>query len=64
MAVREIILYSEYKATMREKSKAVLFVNQKVRGLIRDLKDTLETHSNGIGLAAPQIDIHKRVVIV
>ena len=63
MAVREILLYSEHQAALRNKSKAVPFVNQKVRRLIRDLKDTLEASSDGIGLAAPQINIHKRVVI-
>lgn len=64
MAVREIILYSEHKVALREKSQAVPFVSQKVRRLIKDLKDTLQAHSDGIGLAAPQINIHKRVVIV
>ena len=64
MAVREIILYSEHKEALREKSRVVSLVNQKVRRLILDLRDTLEAHSDGIGLAAPQINIHKRVVIV
>jgi peptide deformylase len=64
MAVREIILYSEHKAALREKSKVIPLVNQKVQRLIRDLKDTLEAHSDGIGLAAPQINFHKRVLVV
>ncbi len=64
MAVRKIILYSEQEAALRKKSKAVLLLNQKIRQIIRDLKDTLEANSDGIGLAAPQIKIHKRVVIV
>lgn len=64
MAIRKIILYSENKDALRRKSKAVPLVNQKVRQLIRDLKETLEASSDGIGLAAPQINIHKRVVIV
>jgi len=63
MAVREILLYSKNPAELRQKSKAVPFINQKVLRLIRDLKDTLEASSDGIGLAAPQINIHKRVVI-
>lgn len=63
MAVREILQYSRHQAALREKSKPVPFVNRKVLGLIRDLKDTLEASSDGIGLAAPQINIHKRVVI-
>jgi peptide deformylase len=32
--------------------------------LIKDLIDTLNTHHEGIGLAAPQIGVHRRVVIV
>jgi peptide deformylase len=32
--------------------------------LINDLKDTLNAHQEGIGLAAPQIGVHRRVVIV
>jgi peptide deformylase len=63
MAVREILLYSEHQAALREKNKRVPFVNRKVLALIRDLKDTLEASSDGIGLAAPQINIHKRIVI-
>ena len=63
MAAREIILYTEHKEALRKKSRAVPIVNQKVRQLIRDLKDTLAASSDGIGLAAPQINIHKRVVI-
>jgi len=32
--------------------------------LVVDLKDTLRHHTNGIGLAAPQIGVHKRVIVV
>jgi peptide deformylase len=35
-----------------------------VKRLIRDLKDTLQASSNGVGLAASQINIHQRVVVV
>lgn len=63
MAVREIILYATHKEALRQKSKAVPFVNQKVARLIRDLKETLEASDDGIGLSAPQINVHKRVVI-
>ncbi|MBN1303644.1 MAG: peptide deformylase [Anaerolineales bacterium] len=64
MAVRKIILYAEHKLALRERSKTVPLINQKVLQLIRDLKDSLEAHSDGVGLAAPQINIHKRVVVV
>jgi peptide deformylase len=64
MAVREILTYNEYATALRKKSRLVPFVNQKVSQLIRDLKETLKASSDGVGLAAPQINIRKRVVIV
>lgn len=64
MAVREILLYPQHQKELRERSQPVLKINQRVRHLIRDLKDTLEASSDGIGLAAPQINRHQRVVLV
>ncbi len=64
MAVRKILLYSEDKKALRKKSKPVQGANQDVKQIIRDLKDTLNAHTEGVGLAAPQINVHKRVVLV
>lgn len=64
MTVREIVLYAENPDPLRKKCEPVLAVNKRVRKLIHDLKDTLNAHSEGIGLAAPQIDEHQRVVLV
>mgnify|MGYP001030301934 CR=1 FL=1 len=64
MTIRDIVLYPEDKAALRKKSKPVRNVNRRVRKLMRDLKDTLNDHPNGIGLAAPQISVHSRVVVV
>jgi peptide deformylase len=64
MAVRDIVLYLEDEAALRKKSQPVRRVTRRVKRLVRDLKDTLNDHSNGIGLAAPQIDVHSRVVVV
>jgi peptide deformylase len=64
MAVRKILLYTEHEKELRKKSSYVRRVDHKVQKLITDLKDTLKSHSNGIGLAAPQINSHERVVIV
>jgi len=63
MSVREIVLSTKNKEALRKKSKAVPLINRTARQLIKDLKDTLAASSDGIGLAAPQINIHKRVVI-
>jgi peptide deformylase len=64
MATREIMIYPHRKEELRRKSDPVRAVNRPVRRLIRDLKDTLQSSSDGIGLAAPQINVHQRVIIV
>jgi len=64
MAIREILLYSQNESTLRRKNDPVRNLGQGERNLIRNLKDTLNAQSNGIGLAAPQINVHKRVVVV
>ena len=64
MTARDIVLYAENKAALRKASRPVKGVNRRVRRLVRDLKETLDSHPDGIGLAAPQINIHSRVVVV
>jgi peptide deformylase len=64
MTVREILLYPNDKTALRARSETVHIFNKKTRGLIEDLKMTLLAHENGIGLAAPQIGVHLRIVIV
>jgi peptide deformylase len=64
MAVKDIVLYLENEAALRKKSRPVGGVTRRVKRLVRDLKDTLNDHANGVGLAAPQIDAHSRVVVV
>ena len=64
MAVREIVLYPGRADVLREKSEPVGSVTGRITRLLRDLKDTLHAHPEGIGLAAPQIGVHNRVVVV
>lgn len=64
MAVRDIVLYAENEAALREKSEPVRVINRRVKKLTEDLKDTLAHHPEGIGLAAPQINVHRRVIVV
>ena len=59
-----IVLYSENETALRKTSRPVKDINRRVKRLIRYLKDTLNNHSDAIGLAAPQINIHRRVVVV
>jgi len=64
MAVQEILIYPQSEDALRKRSEPVARIDQQVESLIRDLKDTLKSHSDGIGLAAPQINRAERVVIV
>jgi peptide deformylase len=64
VTISEILLYPENKNELRRKSRPVKLIDARARKVVRDLKDTLQAHGDGIGLAAPQINIHQRVVIV
>jgi peptide deformylase len=64
VAIRDIVLYTENETALRKKSKPVRDIDRRIEKLIRDLKDTLIYHSEGIGLAAPQINAHRRVVVI
>jgi peptide deformylase len=59
-----ILKYPEDKAALRKKSKLVRRMDREVWRLIADMKETLAAHPDGVGLAAPQINVHQRVVIV
>lgn len=64
MAIRSIVLYSDNARALRQKSKPVQKVVPRTQALVRDLKDTLMARPDGAGLAAPQINVHKRVIVV
>jgi len=64
MAIRDIVLYSENEAALRKKSEPVRSVNRLIKKLIKDLKDTLLDRPEGIGLAAPQINVPSRIIVV
>jgi peptide deformylase len=64
MAGREILLYPKDKIALRASSVPINAFNRRTRRLIKDLKETLLSCSDGIGLAAPQIGVHLRVVTI
>jgi len=64
MAVRKIMLFPEDKAVLRAKSNPIQSMSQRTKRLIADLKGTLLACKDGVGLAAPQINEHLRVVVV
>lgn len=63
MPVRSVLLYPADNAKLRRKSREVKRLDAETKALIGDLKDTLATEP-GAGLAAPQIGVLKRVVLV
>ena len=64
MAVRPIVLYENDPDTLRKVSEPLDGLDASTTDLIRDLKDTLKQERGGVGLAAPQIHVHKRVILV
>ncbi len=48
---------------LRKKSRPVEKITQRILTLIDDMRDTLE-ESGGVGLAAPQVGVLKRIVLV
>lgn len=61
MAIREIRLKGD--EILRKKCKEVKQITPKIITLLDDMADTMY-QANGVGLAAPQVGILKRVVVV
>lgn len=61
MAVRKIVQYGDEH--LNKVCDTVVEINGEIKGLIQDLKDTLST-VEGVGLAAPQIAVNKRVILI
>jgi peptide deformylase len=59
--IREIVMYGS--KVLRRKADAVGGVNAATQSLIQDLFDSLE-EADGVGLAAPQIGVSQRVIVV
>jgi peptide deformylase len=61
MAIREIVKLGH--SALRAKSEMVKNIDKETQDLIKDLKDTFY-NTDGVGLAAPQIGVNKRVIII
>ena len=61
MSIRKVVKYGE--ASLRQPSKEVHKVSQKIKVLVQDLLDTMYKE-NGVGLAAPQIGENVRVFVI
>ena len=62
MALRQIRLSDD--EILRKKSRIVEVVNDKIRQILNDMADTMYNAKNGAGLAAPQVGVLKRLVVI
>lgn len=62
MALRKIVLYDD--PILRKKSKKVEIVDDKIREILNDMAETMYHTKIGGGLAACQIGILKRLVVI
>ncbi len=63
MALRNVLIVENENDSLRKKSREVEKVDEKILTIIEDMKETLY-EKNGVGLAAPQIGILKRIIVI
>ena len=61
MAIRRVIEVGD--EVLRKKAKEVEKVDDKIRELLDDMVETMHKF-NGVGLAAPQVGILKRIIVI
>lgn len=61
MAKLDIVMLGD--ARLRKKSKTVKHFDNKLKQLVEDMAQTMR-EANGVGLAAPQIGINERLIVV
>ncbi len=63
MALRTVLTVDKENDSLRKKSRPVEKIDDKILTIIEDMKETMY-EKNGVGLAAPQIGILKRLVVI
>ncbi|MFW5968572.1 MAG: peptide deformylase [Persicimonas sp.] len=63
MAIREIVLYPEAREVLTTECEPVEEVDDEIKQLVDDLIETMYD-ANGVGLAAPQIGVTKRITVI
>ena len=53
--IKEILTYEKNKDILTQKSEDVIEIDEEIKQLIQDLKDTLAIHPTGVGISAIQI---------
>ena len=63
MAILNILSETKNISDLRKKSRPVDKINKRITTLLDDMRETLK-NAGGIGLAAPQVGVLRRVVII
>ncbi|WP_085300263.1 peptide deformylase [Cognaticolwellia mytili] len=61
MAILPVLRFPDEK--LRTKAQPITDVNDEIRKIISDMFETMYAE-NGVGLAATQVDIHQRIVVI
>ena len=61
MTLLSILRYPD--ARLHQVARPVVAVDERIRALVADMLETMY-HAQGIGLAATQVDVHERVVVI
>jgi peptide deformylase len=62
MAIRNIRTIGD--EILRKKSRRIDEVNDRIKTLLSDMADTLHSTADGVGLAAPQVGVLRRAVVI
>lgn len=62
MAIRRIMIYGK-DDVLRKESKPVEKIDERILQLLDDMAETMR-HADGVGIAAPQVGILRRVVVI
>lgn len=63
MAKRNILTVAQDNETLRKKSREVEVIDERITALLDDMAETMYA-ANGVGLAAPQVGILKRIAVI
>ncbi len=62
MAIRNIVKKGD--EILNKRCKEVKEINSRILDILDDMRETLYQSGNGVGLAAPQVGILKRIVVI
>jgi len=62
MAIRNVLTGTKNEA-LRKKSREVKSVSKRIKTLLDDMKETMRVEE-GVGLAAPQVGVLRRVIVI